>query len=102
MRFLLGPFVVARHRALLAAAPRASVRLWQLVQTGDHEAARQLHWGLSRLWNAMAYDNLPACIKYAQDRQGCPAHHARAPMSPPEEARQSAIGDALKALGTDL
>ena len=84
--------------ALLAAAPRASLRLWQLVQAGDHTAARDLHWRLSRLWNAMAHDNLPACVKYAQGRQGCPGHQVRAPMSPPDESQQAAIAEALDAL----
>ena len=61
--------------AILAAAPRACVELWDAVRRGDHAGAHDLHRRLLPLWNAMVGDNLPACTKYAQIRQGCPAGH---------------------------
>jgi 4-hydroxy-tetrahydrodipicolinate synthase len=81
--------------AILAAAPRACVELWDAVQRGDHAAARALHRHLLRLWNAMVADNLPACTKYAQSVQGCPGGHPRAPMPAASAAQQRAIRAAL-------
>ena len=46
--------------AILTAAPRACVLLWQAVAREDHGTARRLHSALLRLWNALAGDNLPA------------------------------------------
>ena len=56
--------------ALTAAVPGACVRLWNAVQAGDHPAALDLHRRLGGLWNALAHDNLPACVKYIQHRSG--------------------------------
>ena len=66
--------------AILAAAPRVCVELWDAVRRDDHAAALVLHQRLLPLWNAMVGDNLPACTKYAQVLQGCPGGHPRAPM----------------------
>ena len=85
--------------AILAAAPRACVELWDAVQRGDHAAALARHRRLLPLWNAMALDNLPACTKYAQTVQGCPGGHPRAPMPAASLARQRAIAAALDGLG---
>ncbi len=87
--------------AILTAAPHASVALWDAVAAGDHAAALDLHLRLLRLWNAMTAegtDNLPACTKYAQTVQGCPAGLPRAPMSEPNAARKAAIRAALAGL----
>jgi 4-hydroxy-tetrahydrodipicolinate synthase len=81
--------------AILAAAPRACVELWDAVQRGDHAAAHALHRRLLPLWNAMVADNLPACTKYAQVLQGCPGGHPRAPMPTASAAQQRAIRAAL-------
>jgi 4-hydroxy-tetrahydrodipicolinate synthase len=84
--------------AILAAAPRACVELWDAVRRGDHAGAHDLHRRLLPLWNAMVGDNLPACTKYAQIRQGCPAGHPRAPMPTAAPAQQRAITAALDGL----
>ena len=84
--------------AILTAAPRASVELWDATQRGDHETALSLHTRMLRLWNAMVGDNLPACVKYAQGRQGCQAGRARPPMPEPSAQQQRAICEALAAL----
>ena len=86
--------------AILTAAPRASVDLWNAVQAGDHATALDLHLRLLRLWNALAAptDILPAATKYAQSLQGCTAGLPRAPMSLPDEAGKVAIRAALGGL----
>jgi 4-hydroxy-tetrahydrodipicolinate synthase len=84
--------------AILAAAPRPCVDLWNAVRRGDHALALDLHRRLLPLWNAMALDNLPACTKYAQSLQGCPGGHPRAPMPAATAAQQRAIGAALEDL----
>jgi 4-hydroxy-tetrahydrodipicolinate synthase len=85
--------------AILAAAPRACVELWDAVRRGDHATAHDLHRRLLRLWNAMVGDNLPACTKYAQILQGCPGGQPRAPMPAASTAQQRAIRAALGGLG---
>ena len=45
--------------AILSAAPRPSVELWDAVAAGDHPRAHDLHLKLLRLWNAlMPHDKL--------------------------------------------
>ena len=61
--------------------------------------ARDLHERLLPLWNAMVSDNLPACTKYAQGRQGVVAGYPRAPMPAPSAAQRVAIDKALAGLG---
>jgi 4-hydroxy-tetrahydrodipicolinate synthase len=84
--------------AILAAAPRACVELWDAVQRGDHARALDLHRRLLVLWNALVADNLPACTKHAQALQGVPSGPPRAPMPPASPAQQQAIQAALRGL----
>ena len=99
---LLYPSLALKARgaiaAILSAAPRACVELWDAVQQGDHTRALGLHTRLLALWNAMVGDNLPACTKFAQSLQGCPAGHPRAPMPQASAAQQAAIREALRGL----
>lgn len=86
--------------ALPSAAPHASVHLWHAVQNGDHKTALDLHKKLLVLWNAMIADNLPAAVRYAQERQGMPKDtYPRAPMPIATEAQRAAINKALDGLG---
>jgi len=85
--------------AILAAAPQASVALWDAVKANDHERALKLHQDLLVLWNAIIADNLPACTRYAQLLQGLPETYSRAPMPPASKAQQAAIKAALVRLG---
>jgi 4-hydroxy-tetrahydrodipicolinate synthase len=84
--------------AILTAAPRACVELWDAVQAGDHALALDWHRRLLVLWNALVADNLPACTKYAQTLQGVPAGSPRAPMPPASQAQQRAIAAALRGI----
>ncbi len=86
--------------AILTAAPRRSVDLWEAVKAGDHSTAHDLHIKLLRLWNALLpHDNLPAAVKFAQSLQGCPSGLPRQPMPAASESQQSAIRAALGELG---
>lgn len=84
--------------AILTAAPRACVDLWDAVQAGDHAGALDLHRRLLPLWNAIFDDNLPANTKYAQALQGCIAGTPRAPMPPATAEQQRKVRAALEGL----
>ncbi|MGE0723948.1 MAG: dihydrodipicolinate synthase family protein [Alphaproteobacteria bacterium] len=81
--------------AILSAAPKPSVDLWNAVQAGDHARGLALHRKLLRLWNAIVADNLPACTRHAQSLQGCRVGHSRAPMPPASADQQRRIRAAL-------
>jgi 4-hydroxy-tetrahydrodipicolinate synthase len=88
--------------ALTAAVPGVCVDLWKAVRAGDHATALDLHKRLNVLWNSMTHDNLPACVKYVQHRQGLGLHPPRAPMQPVTEDQKSAIDKALAGLPIEL
>ncbi len=102
---LYSSFTLGAHgaiAAILSAAPRACVDLWNAVQRQDHEKALDLHNRLLPLWNAIFDDNLPANTKYAQSLQGCNAGAPRAPMPPASPEQQRKVRTALEGLGIDL
>ena len=84
--------------AILTAAPKATVGLWDAVAAGDHAGALDLHGRLLALWNAMVGDNLPAAVKAALDHQGVAGGLPRRPMAEASAAQRQAIGQALKGL----
>ena len=84
--------------AILTAAPKAYVAMWDAVEAGDHKTARKLHEKLLVLWNAMLDDNLPATVKFALNEQGVPSGYPRAPMPAASQKQQRAIRAALKRL----
>ena len=84
--------------AILTAAPRACVTLWDAVEAGDHPAALDLHLRLLALWNAMIDDNLPAAVKAALDFQGLAGGLPRRPMPAASNSQRSAIAAALREL----
>jgi 4-hydroxy-tetrahydrodipicolinate synthase len=88
--------------AILSAAPATCVALWDAVGRGDHRGALDLHRRLLPLWNAMAGDNLPACVKFAQSLQGCPAGRPRTPMPEATQSQKAAIKAALRGLDPGL
>lgn len=102
---LYSSFTLGAHgaiAAILSAAPRACVDLWDAVQTGNHSKALDLHNRLLPLWNAIFDDNLPANTKYAQTLQGCPAGSPRAPMPSASPEQQRKIRAALEGLDIEL
>ena len=84
--------------AILTAAPKACVTLWDAVAAGDHKSALDLHKRLLVLWNAMIDDNLPAAVKFALTVHGINGGAPRAPMPPASARQQKAIAAALKRL----
>jgi len=81
-----------------AAVPGVCVQLFDAVQAGDHQTAHDLHRRLARLWNAMTHDNLPACVKCAQHRQGLGFYPPRAPMPGVSTVQKEMIDSALRGL----
>lgn len=79
-----------------AAVPGVCVALWDAVQRGDHATAMEIHTRMLRFWNTIVGDNLPACVKYALELQGCPVGLPRAPMPAASEAQKAAIAPALR------
>ncbi|HYZ61667.1 MAG TPA: dihydrodipicolinate synthase family protein [Acetobacteraceae bacterium] len=94
-------FALGAHGAISAlttAVPGVCVSLWDAVRRNDHETARDLHFKLNGLWNAMTHDNLPACVKYVQHRQGLGLFGPRAPMSRVSDEQKARIDAALEHL----
>lgn len=85
--------------ALTAALPGICVKLWTAVRAKDHDTALDIHNKLNRLWNVLRHDNLPACVKYIQHRQGLGLFHPRAPMDEVSDEQKKMIDQALKGLG---
>ncbi|MDZ5454353.1 dihydrodipicolinate synthase family protein [Labrys sp. ZIDIC5] len=63
-----------------AAVPGVCIALWNAVQRGEHNRAREIHEALLRFWNAIYADNLPANIKTSIALQGTEAGLPRMPM----------------------
>lgn len=84
--------------ALTSAVPKQTVELFKAVKEGDQSTALALHWKLNGLWNVVRHDNLPACTKYIQSRQGVDFFLPRAPMEPVSDELKRAIDGALKGL----
>lgn len=81
--------------AILTAVPEWCVQLWNAVKQGKCKIALEYHKKLLRLWNAIAGDNLPACVKYAMELQGRPAGLPRSPMHLPSETQKNSIRQSL-------
>jgi 4-hydroxy-tetrahydrodipicolinate synthase len=92
-------FVLGMHgaiSALTSAVPGPVVKLQGMVKAGRHDEARQLHFHLNRLWNALPHEILPGCVKYIQHLQGVPLFHPRAPMVGPDDALRAKIQQLVK------
>jgi 4-hydroxy-tetrahydrodipicolinate synthase len=85
--------------AILSAAPRLCVELWDAVGAGDHKQALALHEKLLPVWNAIAGDNLPANVKCCLELQGRRAGLPRGPMPPTSERQASLIRQAVTQAG---
>ena len=102
--FLYPSFVLGAHgavAAILTAAPRACVEMWDAVESGDHRRAKQLHQHLLGVWNAIDHPNLPANVKTALRLQGRNGGYPRAPMPTSSPSQEAEIRNALNGrLGT--
>ena len=81
--------------AILTAAPRPSVKLWDAVIEQDWETAKDLHEKLMPLWDAIGLDNMPSLCKYAQSLQGLESGFARRPTSPATDGQKEKVREAL-------
>lgn len=81
--------------AILTAAPDLCVQLWHAAEEDDHDTALDLHNRLLVIWNAIAGDNLPACVKSLMQLRGRNGGVARAPMTPTTPKQIAAIEAAL-------
>lgn len=91
-------FALGAHGAISAltcAVPGVTVKLFDAVEAGDHKTAKDIHFRLNALWNCLRHDNLPACVKYIQHRQGLPMFHPRAPMERVTDEQKAAIDAVL-------
>lgn len=102
-------FALGAHGAISAltcAVPGVTVKLFDAVQADDHKTAKDIHFRLNALWNALRHDNLPACVKYIQHRQGLPMFHPRAPMERVTDAQKAAmdavLGPVLEVVGKSV
>lgn len=84
--------------ALTAALPSVTSELFKLTKAGEHDKALAIHGKLNILWNAMRHDNLPACVKYVQHRQGLPLYTPRMPMEQVSDEQKKKIDAALAGL----
>lgn len=82
--------------ALTAGLPSVTSKLFDLTKSGAHEEAREIHFKLNRLWNALRHDNLPACIKYIQAYQGQQFFEPRKPMESVTQDQKKALDSILK------
>jgi 4-hydroxy-tetrahydrodipicolinate synthase len=92
-------FALGAHGTIAAnpaAVPGVCVALWDAVQRGDHGVAKEIHARLLRFWNTIAGDNLPACVKYGLELQGCPVGVPRAPMPAATAQQRERIASALR------
>ena len=85
--------------ALLTAAPKWSVDLWDAVKAGDQEGALKLHTLLLGLWNAIDGPNLPANVKTAMRLQGRKGGEPRPPMPATDPGQEKRILEALQLSG---
>ena len=98
--FLYPSFNLGAHgavAAILTAVPECCVELWNAVQEGDHQRAKQMHQNLLGLWNTINYPNLPANVKTALRLQGREAGFPRAPMPQSSQEQKEGIRRALAA-----
>ena len=97
-------FALAAHGAIsqiLSAVPGPCVKLWNLVRSGDHVRALELHGRLLKMWNTIAGDNRLAVTKYTMSLQGVAVGNPRAPLTPASAAQRQAAARALAELLDD-
>lgn len=98
---LYSGFALGAHgaiSALTSALPGVTVKLFDAVQEGDHATGKDIHFKLNALWNVLRHDNLPACAKYIQFKQGLEMFYPRAPMERVTDAQKEAIDKHLPPL----
>ncbi|HEX2891021.1 dihydrodipicolinate synthase family protein [Vineibacter terrae] len=86
---------------ILAALPRPCVRMWDLVEQGNHREALDLHKRMLQVWNAISSDNRVAVTKYTLSLQGVPTGRTRRPLTPASERQKAAVRAVIKLVLND-
>jgi 4-hydroxy-tetrahydrodipicolinate synthase len=82
-----------------AIYPRVSIELWEAVQAGDHDRAREIHFATLPLARRAVWDydvNYPAGVKEAIRGLGRAPGHTRGPMHRPGPDKRDSISDAVE------
>lgn len=81
-----------------AIYPRVSVELYEAVQRGEHDRAREIHEATLPLARASVWDygvNFPGGVKEAIDQLGRDPGKLRVPMRRPDEPKRQEIANAI-------
>ncbi len=84
--------------ALASALPEKCVELYQLVQRGQHEQAKQLQHVIVLASRRILSENGLAGLKYAMDLRGFHGGSPRPPLLPISEEKKRAIADLISQL----
>lgn len=77
-------------------APAAHARMFELWEAGDHEAARELHYGLHPLVDLLFVETNPAPGKWVLEQRGLiRSGHVRPPLIPPTDAGVARIRELM-------
>jgi dihydrodipicolinate synthase/N-acetylneuraminate lyase len=79
--------------------PEMFVAMYEAVQTGNVELARQHHFRLLRFWKACFVPNHPAPLKAAMTIASRPVGKARFPLAPLTDEQLASIRSALASVG---
>jgi 4-hydroxy-tetrahydrodipicolinate synthase len=78
--------------AVTNLAPWAVARMYEAWEAGDHETARELHYGLHPLVDLLFVETNPAPVKWVLHTQGRIASaHVRPPLLPLSQAGESRV-----------
>src|SRR5215469_2464322 len=84
--------------AVANLAPAAVARMFELWMAGDHEKARELHYGLHPLVDVIFTETNPAPAKWVLQQAGLlSSARVRPPLAPVSSAGQQRITDLLRA-----
>ncbi|HEY2640439.1 MAG TPA: 4-hydroxy-tetrahydrodipicolinate synthase [Streptosporangiaceae bacterium] len=84
--------------AVANLAPAVVAQMYELWMAGDHEKARELHYGLHPLVDVIFTETNPAPAKWVLQQAGLlSSAHVRPPLAPVSTAGQQRITDLLKA-----
>jgi 4-hydroxy-tetrahydrodipicolinate synthase len=82
---------------LCAVFPELTQELFEAVQDGEHDKAKQIHSRLLPVWRTIEGNNMTAKAKYAIGLLGREVGVSRGPILAPDSAQKEAIRRALEA-----
>lgn len=84
--------------AIVALLPEHSLRMWDLVQEGDHAGALAIQNQLYPVWRLVRGAQFPARMKAAAAAMGRDCGYARSPLGPVPPTVRAALADAASAV----